>query len=163
MSGPLKGLFVEVSPQTFIGRPNSEGGCGVVTVEHPDGSFDIKWTLGGSEKNVARSRITSLNPFVTTARQRNANDVARPSILAPSHQPDTSSRPDSCSPTSRVVSPPTSPTNGVSAILLQSHSWSKYDPADNPLLVHLHKGMKDWRRTNTTNTQTTKMGRRREI
>ena len=91
MSGrPLKDSFVEVSPQAFIGRPNSEGGTAVVTDEHSDGSLDVKYVLGGTEKNVARSRIISLNLFVATARQRNANDVARPSLLAPSHQPTAS-------------------------------------------------------------------------
>ena len=46
VSGQLEGQWVEVTPETFIGRPNSEGGTGVVTAEHPDWSFDIKWTLG---------------------------------------------------------------------------------------------------------------------
>ena len=134
--GQLEGQWVEVTPETFIGRPNSEGGTGVVTAEHPDGSFDIKYTLGGSEKNVARRRIKSFNPLVTSARQRNANDVTRPSHLAPSHQPEPAQAPRRASPT---PSPPTSP-RGVSLVILQSLNWSKYDNTPNPLLVYLHNG-----------------------
>ena len=52
--GNLAGQFIEVSPQTFVRRLNSDGGVGNVKCVHPDGSFDIDWVLGGSEKNVAR-------------------------------------------------------------------------------------------------------------
>ena len=115
---------------------------GFVTCEHPDRSFNIAWVLGGTEKNVVRDRIASLNlnPLALYARQRNANDIARPSLLAPSHQPDTE---QTMWQSSQHVSPPVSPTNGVSAVLLRSRSnWSHHDGTPKPLLVFLHDGMK---------------------
>jgi len=94
MPPPLFGQLVHVAPYNFVGRPNSEGGNGYVEKDHPDGSFDIRYCMDGSvEKNVNRLRITSYNPLVTTARRTNGTDVARPSTLAPSHQPQPRSSP----------------------------------------------------------------------
>ena len=135
MPPPLFGQLVHVAPQNFVGRPNSEGGNGFVQKDHADGSFDIRYCMDGSlEKNVNRLRITSLNPLVTTARRTNGTDVARPSILAPSHQPQQRS-----SPLTQPPTPPTSP-RGIKHILIQSRGWSKYEPRPNPLLVHLRDG-----------------------
>eukprot|EP00984_Skeletonema_dohrnii_P003083 scaffold1033_cov109-Skeletonema_dohrnii-CCMP3373.AAC.1 len=135
MPPPLFGQLVHVAPQNFVGRPNSEGGNGFVQKDHADGSFDIRYCMDGSlEKNVNRLRITSLNPLVTTARRTNGTDVARPSILAPSHQPQQRS-----SPLTQPPTPPTSP-QGIKHIIIQSRGWSKYEPRPNPLLVHLRDG-----------------------
>eukprot|EP00984_Skeletonema_dohrnii_P025406 scaffold14568_cov91-Skeletonema_dohrnii-CCMP3373.AAC.2 len=135
MPPPLFGQLVNVAPQNFVGRPNSEGGNGFVLKDHADGSFDIRYCMEGLvEKNVNRLRITSLNPLVTTARRTNGADVARPSILAPSHQPQQRS-----SPLSQPPTPPTSP-QGILQIIIQSRDWSKYELRPNPLLVHLRDG-----------------------
>ena len=135
MPPPLFGQLVHVAPQNFVGRPNSEGGNGFVQKDHADGLFDIRYCMDGSlEKNVNRLRITSLNPLVTTARRTNGTDVARPSILAPSHQPQQRS-----SPLTQPPTPPTSP-RGIKHIIIQSRGWSKYEPHPNPLLVHLRDG-----------------------
>jgi hypothetical protein len=103
--------------------------------DHADGSFDIRYCMDGSvEKNVNRLRITSYNPLVTTARRTNGTDVARPSILAPSHQPQQRS-----SPLSQPPTPPASP-RGIQHIIIQSRGWSEHDRHPNPLLVHLRDG-----------------------
>ena len=72
----------EVSPQTFVGRLNSDGGVGNVKCVHPDGSFDIDWVLGGSEKNVARRRITHIaepaRPHCLPHQQQHRRSTARP-------------------------------------------------------------------------------------
>eukprot|EP00577_Skeletonema_sp_RCC1716_P021519 CAMPEP_0113376742 /NCGR_PEP_ID=MMETSP0013_2-20120614/2789_1 /TAXON_ID=2843 ORGANISM="Skeletonema costatum, Strain 1716" /NCGR_SAMPLE_ID=MMETSP0013_2 /ASSEMBLY_ACC=CAM_ASM_000158 /LENGTH=359 /DNA_ID=CAMNT_0000258839 /DNA_START=177 /DNA_END=1253 /DNA_ORIENTATION=+ /assembly_acc=CAM_ASM_000158 len=136
MPPPLYGQLVHVAPQNFVGRPNSEGGNGYVEKDHPDsGLFDIRYCMDGSvEKNVNRLRITSYNPLVTTARRTNGTDVARPSILAPSHQPQ-----QRTSPLTQPPTPPTSP-RGIQHIIIQSRGWSEYDHHPNPLLVHLRNG-----------------------
>ena len=135
MPPPLFGQLVHVAPENFVGRPNSEGGNGFVKKDHADGSFDVRYCIDGSvEKNVNRLRITSLNPLVTTARRTNDTDVARPSLLAPSHQPQQRS-----SPLTQPPTPPTSP-RGIQHIIIQSRDWSKYDCHPNPLLVHLRDG-----------------------
>mmetsp|Transcript_24143 Transcript_24143/g.39284 ORF Transcript_24143/g.39284 Transcript_24143/m.39284 type:complete len:143 (+) Transcript_24143:925-1353(+) len=126
MPPPLFGQLVHVAPENFVGRPNSEGGNGFVNVkkDHADGSFDITYCMDGLvEKNVNRLRITSLNPLVTTARRTNGTDVARPSLLAPSHQPQQRSSPLT------LTQPPTPPTSprGIQHIIIQSRDWSKYD------------------------------------
>ena len=136
-SGTLIGQFIDVHEQTFVGRPNSEGGVGIVTHEHSDGSFDIRYSVSNTcEKNISRGRIKSYNPLVLTARRLNDTDVERPSLLAPSHRPSTGSG------TQRPPSPRASPpeSRGVSNILLESRSWSEYDAAYNPLLFYLREG-----------------------
>ena len=67
--GKLVGQWIDVRDQTFVGRPNSDGGVGIVTHEHQDGSFDIRYSIDNRlEKNVARGRIKSYNSLVLTAR-----------------------------------------------------------------------------------------------
>ena len=87
MREQLLGQFVEISPEARVGRPDSEGGVSSVSTVKEDGTFDISWVLGGSEKNAQQQRIASMDPLVLTARRTSANNVTRPSILAPSHQP----------------------------------------------------------------------------
>lgn len=130
----LVGQFIEVSPQNFIGRPNSEGGT-------DSRQWVIQYQLGAWWIREERRPMKSFNPLITNARRRNIDDVDRPSILAPSHQPDTMPR-RTISPISLLISPPASP-KGVFNIIVQSRSWSEYDRAPNPLLVYLHAGRKE--------------------
>ncbi len=105
-------------------HPNFEGGVGVVSRENEDGSIDISWVLGGSDKNVCRERlIISLDPLAVTAQQRTLDNVDRPSLLAPYHQPLAVR-------TLYPVPPSTSQRRtprGVSKVLLkiESRSWRK--------------------------------------
>ena len=135
----LVGQFIKVRAQAFVGRPNSDGGVGNIIREHEDGSFDIVYVIDmKTEKNVARERIESTNPLVLTARRRDDNELVRPSILAPSHVPESSTR--NC-PLSPHQSPPPSPSH-ASDIIRESRGWGKYDTKPNPLLVFLQEGRK---------------------
>ena len=109
-----------------------------MTQQHSDGSFNVSYVLGGSEKNVGRDRIQSLNPLVLAARRTNNADVERPSVLTPSHQPQTTS------PTSKGNQPPSPAQKGASHshLVLESRDWSDYDVRPNPILAYLHKGRK---------------------
>ena len=156
-SGQLLGQCIDVHAQTFIARPNSDGGVGVVTHEHDDGSFDIRFSVSNTcEKRIVRERVKSYNPLVLTARRLNGTDVERPSLLAPLHRPSAGS--GTQRPTAPRVSPPESP-RGVSNILPESRSWSEYDAQYNPLLFYLREGKDKSRgwlrlvRMNTTNIQ----------
>ena len=137
----LEGQLIEVSPQTFIGRPNSDGGTGFVAKVHDDGSFDLQYVIVERrvEKNVRRERITSLNPLATSARLLSSDDIQRPSLLAPSHHTAANtSQP-------RVVLPPNVPNSpetatGITNIIIESRGWSEYERSPNPLLKILHDG-----------------------
>ena len=135
----LFGTCIAVSPETYNdGRRNQDGGTGWVRKVHPDGSFDIQYSLDKRiEKNVSRRRISSLTPPATTARTVNGgNEVTRPSLLTPYHVPaDERLGPR---PRAAAVSP-LSP-NGVASVLLNSRGWSKFDQCHNPLLVFLKEG-----------------------
>lgn len=133
MREQLLGQFVEISPEARVGRPDSEGGVGSVSSVHEDGTFDISWVLGGSEKNVLRQRIASMDPLVLTARRTSATDVTRPSILAPSHQPVAAQT----SPTGAAQGPG---TERVCDVILESRSWSNFEVVANPLLRFLCRG-----------------------
>ena len=134
------GEFIEVRAQTFVGRPNSDGGVCVIKHIHADRSIDVNYVIDNKlEVNIAPDRIINLNPLVTMARRRNVNDVDRPSILAPSHQPQ--STPRTTRPSPLLVSPPMSPS-GASKVMIESRGWSKYERVLNPLLVFLREGRK---------------------
>ena len=137
-SGQLLGQWIDVHAQTFVARPNSDGGVGVVTHEHDDGSFDIRYSVSNTcEKRIVRERVKSYNPLVLTARRLNGTDVERPSLLAPLHRPSAGS--GTQRPTAPRASPPESP-RGVSNILPESRSWSEYDAQYNPLSFYLREG-----------------------
>jgi len=134
------GEFIEVRAQTFVGRPNSDGGVCVIKHIHADRSIDVNYVIDNKlEVNIAPDRIINLNPLVTMARRRNVNDVDRPSILAPSHQPQ--STPRTTRPSPLLVSPPMSPS-GASKVMIESRGWSKYERVLNPLLLFLREGRK---------------------
>ena len=161
MSKNLVGQLIELNPQSFIGRPNSDGGSCIVFNIHDDLSIDVRYVLDNTtEKRVSQERIKSLNPLVTTARRTNntnGNTLVRPSLLAPSHEPTTQN-------TTPSASTPTSPpsTVGISDIVIESFGWTKHackHNVPNPLLVYLYMGGRasqtvgyGCRRWNTTHT-----------
>ena len=130
------GDLIAIDKERRYGVPDSEGGDGYITAVHTDGRFDIKYVLGGSEKNVDPSRIKSTSTLVLSARQQSPTDLQRPSILAPSHVP----APRRVLPT--IPSPPPEGARGVSATLLQSYSWCTLTKTPNPLLKLLRDNRK---------------------
>ena len=137
------GDCVELDKESRSGAPDSEGGVGFIDQLNPDGTFDIRWVLGNrGEKNVRPQRILSMNPLALTARRSSSSAVERPSILCPSHQPESraadaaSSRLNSAATAAPVAAGPV----GVSIMMLQSKKWSKFDRGPNPLLKYLHDG-----------------------
>ena len=46
------GSLADIEKLRKFVMPDSEGWCGYVTKIHPDGTFDVKWALGGTENNV---------------------------------------------------------------------------------------------------------------
>ena len=56
-SGQLLGQWIDVHAQTFVARPNSDGGVGVVTHEHDDGSFDIRYSVSNTGVNMMLNTI----------------------------------------------------------------------------------------------------------
>ena len=75
---------------------------------------------------MARTRIKSLNPLVTTARRTNNDDVSRPSLLAPSHQPTTNASRGALPPQNAPARPP-----GITHVVMEGKCWSGYDAYDN--------------------------------
>ena len=132
------GSLVDVEKLRKFGVPDSEGGCGYVTKIHPDGTFDVKWALGGTEKNVHPGRVKSDSPLVLSARLTNANSLERPSLLSSTFRPRSQQDSRSTSPEEQ----PAEGTRGVSAVLLESYGWHEYEAKPNPLLKYLHDGRK---------------------
>ena len=108
--------MVEVETETCCVRPNKEGGVGHVLDYSGDGTFNIKYVLDGRvERNIRFGRVKSINPLVLSARRTSTNQLQRPSILSPLHQPQTS---DSISPS---LTSPAGP-QGVAKIIIESRS-----------------------------------------
>ena len=81
------GEIIDISKKKGVGF-NLDGGWVQVTRLHDNGTFDVAPVLGNrKQKNVSPSRIVNLNPMVLSARRRNSEELERPSLLAPQHQP----------------------------------------------------------------------------
>ena len=154
------GDCVTLAKERRFGVPDSEGGTAFVTAVHDDGTFDVRYVLGLRETSVAPRRIGAANPLAVADRRVSNESLARPSLLAPSRRPESQSqaqRARSISPQPPAREGP----SGVSAVLQQSHRWSKFDPGPNPLLKFLsdarlpgaRKREAGWLRTSETQLQ----------
>ncbi len=86
------GDCVTLAKERRFGVPDSEGGTAFVSAVHDDGTFDVRYVLGLSETNVAPRRIEATNPLAVPARRVSNESLERPSLLAPSHRPESRSQ-----------------------------------------------------------------------
>eukprot|EP00514_Thraustochytrium_sp_LLF1b_P010307 CAMPEP_0184551224 /NCGR_PEP_ID=MMETSP0199_2-20130426/24065_1 /TAXON_ID=1112570 /ORGANISM="Thraustochytrium sp., Strain LLF1b" /LENGTH=746 /DNA_ID=CAMNT_0026946319 /DNA_START=37 /DNA_END=2274 /DNA_ORIENTATION=- len=67
------GDVVDVEARTWPGI-NKPGGVGKITKCHEDGTFNVSYVLGGSEKKVERRYIKSRTPFQVAQREKKERD-----------------------------------------------------------------------------------------
>ena len=113
-----------------------------------NGTFDVKYVLDNQVENNARvARVTSLNPLVTLAHLTSNNQLQRPSLMSPLHQPVLEQ-------SNVTISLPSSGPTDVAQVVRSRFSCSQHDVDDNPLLKHLKEGRNKpnrwWRQLETT-------------
>ena len=89
------GALLTIEGERRFDGSDSEGGTEFAEAIHADGTFNIRLTVGGVQKNVHPRRIQSNTPLATTARRRSSNNndsVSRPSLLSINHVPSMSDR-----------------------------------------------------------------------
>ena len=147
-------LLTIVGERRFDG-PDSEGGTGFVEAVHADGTFNIRLTVGGVQKNVHPRRIQNNTPLATTARRRsstNDDSVLRPSLLSINHVPSRNDRSlPSRNDRSSLADVTTNVANNsndfksmkIHTVILQCLGWNpRYSNTSHPMMDMLKWGMK---------------------
>ena len=66
------GALLTIEGERRFDGPDSEGGTGFAGAIHADGTFHIRLTVGGVQKNVHPRRIQNNTPLAATARRRSS-------------------------------------------------------------------------------------------
>jgi hypothetical protein len=133
------GDSLEIAGERRIGVPDGEAGICFVTELNDDGTFNIRWAVENrGEKNVRPSRIVCVNPLAVTARRTSDSELERPSILAPSHQPQSGRESPTASSAASGVA--RQGIEGIAVFIRDSIAWRQYPNRPNPLIKYLHDG-----------------------